>query len=423
MYTINEIRNKIIYGDNIEEMRKIPDNSVDLVYLDPPFFSGKNYEIIWGDKDEIRSFEDRFKGGIEVYLAWVQPRIKEMHRILKSTGSIYLHCDWHASHYLKIEMDKIFGYGNFQNEIVWCYSGGGVPKTAFARKHDIILVYSKTDTKDRLFNIQYMPYSKASTKLITARGGISVDGKVRDLERGAHMNDWWTDINALQTWSPEKQGYPTQKPEALLERIIKASSNEGDLIFDPFCGCGTTAAVAKRLKRNFIGIDVSLIACELISKRTGASILGIPITNEMLLAMKPHEFQQWVCTKMSAKNTNPNGSEAASGADGIIWLSNQKGKLTTDNSKINQYDGCPLEVKQHKSSIGVDVIHKLFSVLSMDFPNKKDAFIVALSFGKGAYEMVAKLKNSGKADIHLIKAEELLKFKNDQTYMDNLISA
>ena len=116
-------------------------------------------------------------------------------------------------------MDEIFGMKNFQNEIVWCYSGGGVPKTAFARKHDTILMYSKTNAKERVFNIQYMPYSESSQSLVKSRGGISIDGKKRDLERGAHMNDWWTDLNALQTWSKEKLGYPTQKPESLLERI------------------------------------------------------------------------------------------------------------------------------------------------------------------------------------------------------------
>ena len=146
-------------------------------------------------------------------------------------------------------------------------------------------------------------------------------------------------------------------------------------------------------------------------------IVGIPIIIENLQAMKPHEFQQWVCTKMSAKNTNPNGAEAASGADegkdGIITVHN-----TIHNLNIEKYNGCPLEVKQHKNNVGADTIHKIFSVMMQ--MNKKDSFVVALSFGSGAYEMVAKLHNEGKAEIHLITAEELLKLESGTTYFDNL---
>ena len=138
------------------------------------------------------------------------PRLIEIHRLLKSTGNVYLHCDPTASHYLKVIMDAVFGRENFRNEIVWCYRGGGVPRRNFARKHDVILRYSKSD--DYIFNPQYSEYSDASKALVNARGGTSIDGRERDLERGAHMPDWWSDINSLQTWSPERTGYPTQKP-------------------------------------------------------------------------------------------------------------------------------------------------------------------------------------------------------------------
>lgn len=328
------------------------------------------------------------------------PRLKEMHRILKSTGSIYLHCDHHAVHYLKVELDRIFEMKNFQNEIVWAYSGGGVPKTAFARKHDTILMYSKTTTKDRVFNIQYMPYSDASQKLVKSRGGISIDGKTRDLKRGAHMNDWWTDLNALQTWSPEKMGYPTQKPEALLERIIKASSNPGDIVFDPFAGCATTMAVAQRLNRQWIGIDVSPTACNVIATRLHIpewQIEGMPMTTDELAKMEPHEFQQWVCTRMEAKNTSPDagkGSGGDGGTDGIV-----KSNLLTTG-----YEGSPIQVKRSKN-VGVNVVKALFA--TMHDRNIKTGFIVALSFGKGAVEKVAKYKNEGSVEIALINAEDI----------------
>ena len=243
---------KVIRGDCLEVLKTFPSNSVDLIYNDPPFFTQKNF----GD------FKDVWKSRSH-YLSWLTKRLVEMRRVMKSTASIYLHCDHHASHYIKVEMDKLFGDMSFRNEIVWCYSGGGVPKNAFARKHDVILFYSKS--KDSTFNIQYDSYSDFS--LSRLKSGIAPDGKPRDTERGKHMNDWWTDINSLQTWSPERTGYKTQKPEALLERIILASSNKGDVVLDPMCGSGTTCVMAKRLGRKYIGIDISEDAIKVTKSR------------------------------------------------------------------------------------------------------------------------------------------------------------
>ena len=177
-----------------------------------------------------------------------------MHRVLTDDGTLYLHIDHTAHAYVKTMMDGIFGDDNCRNEIVWCYRGGGVPKKDFARKHDTLLRYTRGN--DYTFNKQYVPYSDASVKLVEGRGGVSIDNRERDLDRGASMPDWWTDINSLQTWSPEKTGYPTQKPLALYERIIAASSNEGDVVLDPFCGCATTTVAAEKLGRQWIGIDI-----------------------------------------------------------------------------------------------------------------------------------------------------------------------
>jgi DNA modification methylase len=248
-------------GDNLPLMRKSIAASVDLIYADPPFASDRDY----GD------FDDRW-GSIDGYLDFMRPRVSEMHRLLKPTGSIYLHCDPTASHYLKLVMDAIFGVHCFANEIVWCYTGGGVPKTAFARKHDTLLFYAKSPVKKKLhtFHPQYQPYSEKSQKLVKSRGGVSIDNKPRDLERGATMPDWWGDIQSMQTWTPGRLGYPTQKPVELLDRIIAASSNPGDVILDPFCGCGTTlAAVIKAGDRDWIGMDINPRAISLTKRRLG----------------------------------------------------------------------------------------------------------------------------------------------------------
>ena len=392
--------NKLYCGDNLKIMYGMPDESIDLIYLDPPFFSGKNYEVIWGDKAEIRSFDDRFEGGIMVYVEWMKDRLEEMYRILKPTGSIYLHVDHHAVHYLKVEMDKIFGMGNFRNNIVWCYSGGGASKSKFATKHDDILFYSKTDKY--LFNTQYTQYKNPNGK---HSGGKPYR------EEGKLMDDWWIDLPGVSSNAKERLGYPTQKPESLLKRIIKASSNPGDIVFDPFCGCGTSIAVAQRLKRSFIGIDISPIACEVIARSDRVrypidEIIGLPKTAEDIKKMEPHEFQNWVCQKMQAINTSPN-SKTASGGDGGI-----DGVIQTPLTNP-KYHGAPIQVKHSKDKnkgIGVNVVRNFFAAMHEN--NKKTGFIVGISFGSGAKELVAKYRNEGSVRIHLLTVEDIIDSKD-----------
>ena len=276
----------LFHGDNLKFLRAMNSESVDLIATDPPFNKGKDFHATPDSLARGAGFQDRWSWEQDVHPEWVDQitddfpkvmhviqgsrnsyghdmgaflcfmsvRLLEMKRVLKSTGSIYLHCDPTASHYLKEMMDAIFGRKNFRNEIVWCYRGGGVPKNAFARKHDLLLAYGNGGTAT--FNRQYVPYSEASTKLVKSRGGVSIDNRVRDLSRGAAMPDWWVDINSLQTWSRERTGYPTQKPLPLYERIVKASSNTGDMVLDPFCGCATTPVAAERLGRQWVGIDI-----------------------------------------------------------------------------------------------------------------------------------------------------------------------
>jgi len=251
----------VIYcGDNLYWMSRLPDEFVDLCYIDPPFFSNRNYEVIFGDGEEIRSFEDRWKGGIENYIEWMRDRVREIHRLLKPTGSFYLHCDWHASHYLKVMCDKIFGYQNFRNEIVWCYRGAGYPKKDFGRRHDVILRYSKGD--DYRFNLDDIREEYAETtkeRFSHYIGNVRGDrdyGVQKLNPLGKQPDDWWQ-IQPIAPSAKERLGYPTQKPEVLLERIIKASSNPYDLVFDCFCACGTTLVAAQKLARRWLGIDVS----------------------------------------------------------------------------------------------------------------------------------------------------------------------
>jgi DNA modification methylase len=264
-------------GDNLYVLRGMATESVDLIYIDPPFFSNRTYTQIWGDDNEIRSFNDIFQDGMFSYLAWMNARLWEMKRVLKKTGSIYLHCDWHASHYLKCEMDKVFGYDNFVNEIVWCYESGGRAKEFLSRKHDLIFFYKKTNTYT--FNYDAIGIERGADKKNNMKREVGEDGrtffsiksngklyKYYEDEKVAPP-DYWTDISHLQQKDPQRLGYPTQNPEALLERIIKASSNEGDVVADFFMGGGTTGAVALKLGRRFIGSDVSRVAVSVTSSR------------------------------------------------------------------------------------------------------------------------------------------------------------
>jgi DNA modification methylase len=272
----------VIYcDDNLERLAQLPAESVDLIYADPPFFSNRFYEGIWGDGAEVRSFEDRWEGGINVYIQWMRDRVMGMHRVLKSTGVLWLHCDWHANHHLRLMLDGIFGPRRFLNEVAWCYRGGGVSRRYFARKHDTLFLYAK-GTK-HLFNSQFVPYSDWSIR--KSPKGRRPNRTPIDLERGAHMPDWWTDLNALQTWSPERLGYPTQKPESLLERIIVSSSQPGAVVLDPFCGCGTAIAVAHKTGCEWVGIDISPTAVEITERRMeklGARVClaGLPTTED-----------------------------------------------------------------------------------------------------------------------------------------------
>ena len=288
------IKPKTIFtGDNLPIMRGINSESVDLIYLDPPFNSKANYAAPIGSKAAGAEFKDTWTlddvdnawldlietkypalnrviyaamtNSDKSYLIYMAARLLEMRRILKDTGSIYLHCDPTMSHYLKLIMDAVFGKVNFRNEIVWHYQTGGVSRRWFGRKHDVILFYNKTE--DYFIDLTRVMDSRTPEVIRRIQTGNENATRATNLERLPF--DVWN-IQALNAMASERVGYPTQKPIALLDRIIKASSNKGDVVFDPFCGCATTCVAADRLQRNWIGIDISGKAAELVVERIKA---------------------------------------------------------------------------------------------------------------------------------------------------------
>jgi len=406
--------NLLICGDNLKALDDLIKQGikVDLIYLDPPFFSNRHYEVVWGDEAEVRSFKDRWAGGRNVYIEWMRERVIKMHEVLKDTGSFYLHCDLHASHYLKVMLDEVFGHRNFRNEIVWCYTGPSRNVRDFPDKHDIIFRY--INGNKWTFNLEEakIPYSESflarrehSEGKSGIYGGRGEKGKsLEQYKKGKLIEDWWTDIPAGgQISRRELLGYPTQKPESLLERIIKVSSNKDDLVLDPFCGCGTAMAVAQRLKRKWIGIDISPTAINLIDKRlekVGAirnkdfDVIGMPTTETHLRELEPFEFQNWIINEMQARHSKRKTLDM--GIDGFYEKT-----IFTDRAGI--------QVKQSEK-VGRNVVDNFETALKRQKYEK--GYIVAFSFTKGANEEVARVKQKDLI-IKLVKVEDLLygKFK------------
>ncbi|MDR0559166.1 MAG: hypothetical protein LBG92_03290 [Prevotellaceae bacterium] len=420
--------NKLILGDNLEILRGLESETVDLIYLDPPFFSNRNYEVIWGDEGEVRSFQDRWAGGIDHYIAWLKERVVEMHRVLKQTGSMFLHCDWHADAYIRVLiLDKIFGHNNFRNEIIWSYKTTlKVSNHHLGRDHDNIFVYAKSkdfkifpDPKD------YPPSGntlKRWSKYADENGFVSNKHfagsastiiNTEDESKGFNINhgvprDVW-EIAHLAGNNPEKIGYPTQKPYALMERIVKMASNEGDIILDPFMGGGTTIAVADKLNRQWIGIDQSVQAVKVTELRLQqqtdlfTSVYANSYTLQLhkydydtLFNQDPFEFETWIIGQFGGTARGKRGGDK--GIDG------------------NASDGAPIQVKQQES-VGVNVV-KNFSVSAEQHDSilfeknlkagKPVGYIIAFSFNKGAVQETARLKNEKNIVIRLVNVSEII---------------
>jgi len=389
--------NTIYCGDNLKVLKTFPDECVDLIYIDPPFFSGKNYDLVFDDQFAIRAFEDTFNGSMESYLSFMEERIRQLHRVLKPTGSFYLHCDWHVSHYLKVLCDKIFGYNNFQNEIIWKYNTGGASKKGFSKKHDNIFFYVKGN--DYTFNTQREPFREDKTNHFTNMDNDGRKYRIRKsggkeykyyLDEGRICHDTWN-IDSLNASAKERLGYPTQKPEALLERIIKASSNEGDIVLDAFCGCGTTLVVAKKLKRQWVGIDVSPIGCTVMSDRIGyqlKDIQGMKYSLEQAHELDWMDFQKWMIKAIDGIPLTKKGADK--GIDG--WQ---------NNNKFNEI--VPVEVKQH--SIGRPDVQKFNTVIEEE--KKKGGFMIAFTISKPASIEIKRIKRTTGRDIIFISFDDL----------------
>ena len=372
-------QNKLYFGDNLEILRQhIADESVDLIYLDPPFNSNATYNVLFRERSgedsaaQITAFDDTWRWSIEsefayrdvvsngpqklgslltamreflgqndmmAYLTMMAQRLAELHRVLKPSGSIYLHCDPTASHYLKLMMDAVFGYNNFCNEIVWSYRKWSTGKYTFQRNHDIILFYSRSAGRNRTFNQLYMERSPSTLKrfgnsrILSGRddSGRRIPSQTEEQEsQGVRQDDVWR----ISRVAPIKQLFPTEKPAALLERIISASSNEGDVVLDPFCGCGTAVAVAERLKRKWIGIDITHLAISLIRHRlqdtfgediSRYEVIGAPQDVESAAALAVdsendgrYQFEWWALGLVDARPAQDKKRGADSGVDGYI---------------------------------------------------------------------------------------------------------
>ena len=414
----NEFKNRLILGDNLIELQKLPNESVDLIYLDPPFFSNKTYEVIWGDDGEKRSFDDRFAGGIDHYISWLKLRVRQMHRILKPTGSIFLHCDWHANAEIKVEiLNKIFGRNNFRNEIIWCYKKWSVAEKMFSRNHDNIFFYTKTNnyTYNQLFQGRAESTLKRfqDKKIVSGydESGNRIPSKTTEEEsQGVKMYDWW-DIPIVPPSGKERIGYPTQKPEVLLQRIIEATTNEGDIVLDPFVGGGTTVAVAERLNRKWIGIDQSVMAIkvsDLRLKKRQSELFAqpydvvLPTFNlKELMDDDGKKFEIFIIDKYGGIPNLKGGKDL--GIDG------------------HTQSGTPIQVKKWKKPIGRDTLDSFLTAIQRDDKalfekNKKEGqicgFIIGFDFSKDLINEVAALENREGIIIKLKYIKNIIPYAN-----------
>ena len=372
--------NKIFWGDNLQvmsQMLKDYRGKIDLIYIDPPFDSKADYKKkidirgVGKAESDSSTFEEKQYGDIwtnDEYLQFMYERLILLRELLSDSGTIYLHCDWHKAGFLRCMMDEVFGSNNFIDEIVWGYEDiGSRAVKYFKRKHDTIFMYQKTASEDRVFNImrkrlsestikRYQPYFDEDgkityRKLKESNPGVfaklkgipeDLDSPWLDINNGAPLSDWWVDISALKNGFAEATGYPTQKPEALIERIIKASTNPGDLVFDCFMGSGTTQAVAMKLGRCFIGADINLGAIQTTTKRLLAVAKELepehkPVTYEVepQLSMVAEEPAHYLAAASAGDNSELRAEERSK----VIDFFKAKGMDTSALEEDIKYTG------------------------------------------------------------------------------------
>lgn len=474
---------RVIYcGDNLDQLQKLPDKCVDLIYIDPPFNSNRNYEAFWGETKERRAFEDRH-ASTAAYIDFMRPRCIELHRVLKETGSFYYHCDWHASHYVKVMLDQIFGENQFQNEIVWKRSQNRSSMSRiYRRAHDVLFFYSRGGRYP--FNMEFKPLSQASIDLYkhkdekgnyqlvpllvsgmrngeTGQAWRGIDpnkcgksgmhwvtkpsvleqyerdgkvwwpGKAGGQPRlkyyltetpGVPLSDVWDDIELIASASAESRGYPTQKPLPLLERIIRISSEQNDIVLDAFCGCGTALEAAENLGRQWIGVDVSPTACQVIAKRLrekcglkesealrqigrGYTLRDLPWSEDKLRKIPHFEFENWAVIRL---NGIPNKAKVGDmGIDGRIFpVTSMPSATAQQTGELDFMDRWyPIQVKQ-KDKAGRPDIDSFEAVLTRC--DRPKGFFVSFDFTSDALQEIRRFqKQTGKV-IKPLKVADML---------------
>ncbi len=477
----------IYCGDNLEQLAKLPDHCIDLIYIDPPFNSNRNYEVFWGERKEKRAFEDRH-ASTQAYIEYMRPRCVELARVLKPTGSFYYHCDWHASHYVKVMLDVIFGENNFQNEIIWKRHTAHADTHGFGHVHDVLFRYSNGG--EPTFNAELKPYPQAYLDRyfiyedeyaaergkhwradITAaglrdgetgeiwhgfdpakigrgrhwfttpaeleklaqqgriyfppKGGIPKLKRYEKELKGVPVDSIWDDIPSLGGLSKsagEALGYPTQKPLALLERIINASSNHNDIVLDAFCGCGTALVAAQNLGRQWIGIDISPTACRVMAKRlrdvcgmkeseprwrahqTDAFVVrDLPWTEEKLRKLPPFEFENWAVIALGGI---PNKVQVGDmGVDGRIF---PVGTKPAEDGTLYADDWFPIQVKQ-MDKVGRPDIDAFEAVMEREGENgRRRGFFVAFGYTRDAEAEAQAFYNRTGRIVKLLTVREIL---------------
>jgi len=414
----HQLKTSVIYcGDNLQMLKEIPDESVDLIYIDPPFNSNRNYEVFWGDTQEKRAFDDRF-GDADAYIQYMRPRVVEMYRVLKKTGGFYYHCDWHASHYVKIMLDQIFGFNNFRNEVIWYYKRWTAASRTFQRMHDTIFFYSKTN--EYTFNKLRQPFSEKTTIAKFKRKveeGRTVQDKEHLMERnpdeGVSMHDVW-EIPFIHPVSKERLGYPTQKPLALLERIVEASSSKGDVVLDAFCGCGTALVAAHKLGRKWIGIDISPTACRVMAQRLwndlrldegkDFQLINMLRNETQLREIPPFEFENWAVIALGGI---PNRAKVGDyGIDGKLYPIEQERKKAEGKSLFGDVDTYyPIQVKQ-KDKAGRPDMDAFETAMRRD--KRRKGYFISFDFTEDAMKEIRRLDKEGELEIIPVTVKELL---------------
>ncbi len=387
--------NRLYFGDCLDVLREdVADETVDLIYLDPPFNSKRLYNAFIGGAQWV-AFDDTWRwheavddfhevaGRLDIastmeglrrilgegpelaYLAYMANRLAECRRVLKPTGSIWLHCDPTMSHYLKVLMDGIYGRAHYRNEVVWCYTGPGSPSMRqFNRKHDTLFWYTmgKTWTFNRdAVRIPYKDSNQRPREAYNTGNAFDPENIERMRSKGKVPETWWAQergngLAIVARSKTENLGYPTQKPLALLTRIITASSNEGDVVLDPFCGCGTTIHAAQNLRRKWIGIDVCVNACKIIEQRLrghfehlwdDVAFIGMPKTAEdakTLASLDKFRFERWAASLVDGMEANRK-QRGDKGIDGRGRIAIRKGKFVDIVSQVKGGGTGPSDVQ------------------------------------------------------------------------------